>query len=197
MATYDVPQEQRLSPRIVVGVSGSLDSLAALHRAVAEARRRPAADMAEVVAVLAWQPPGGEYAQSRYPCPELLDAARSEARRRLLAALDDAFAGIDPGVPLRAELVRGDITEALLACADRSEDLLVVGSGGGWLRRCLRRRVAARLLRRAACPVLVVPKPELQRELERAGSWLPGWLSFAKRPAPLLPEAAARPVGTV
>ncbi|WP_019931852.1 universal stress protein [Nocardia sp. BMG111209] len=185
-----VPRVQRLFPRIVVGVSGSLGSLAALHRAVGEARRRPEA---EVVAVLAWQPPGGEYAQSRYPCPELLDVARSAARGRLLAALDDAFAGIDPGVPLRAELIRGEPVDALLACAEQPDDLLVVGSGGGRLRRGLRRPVSARLVRRAVCPVLVVPKPELQRELERVGSRWPAWLRFGRNPDPILPDAT---VGT-
>ncbi|MQY26854.1 universal stress protein [Nocardia aurantia] len=183
----------RLFPRIVVGVSGSLGSLAALHRAVAQARRRPEA---EVVAVLAWAPPGGEYAQSRYPCPELLDVARSAARARLLAALDDAFAGIDPGVPLRAELIRGEPVEALLACADQPDDLLVVGSGGGRLSRGLRRPVATRLTRRAVCPVLVVPKPELQRELERSGSRLASWLPLRRHSGALLPDAVVRSVGT-
>ncbi|MER7188143.1 universal stress protein, partial [Streptomyces hyaluromycini] len=41
------------SGRVVVGVSGSLGSVTALRRAVAEARRR----QAELWPVLAWEPP--------------------------------------------------------------------------------------------------------------------------------------------
>lgn len=59
--------------RVVVGLSGSLGSLTALHRAAAEARRTGAV----LVAVLAWEPPGGEFAYRRSPCPPLLDAGRT------------------------------------------------------------------------------------------------------------------------
>ncbi|MEV7930664.1 universal stress protein, partial [Kitasatospora sp. NPDC088779] len=65
--------------RVVVGVSGSLGSLAALHRGVAEARSRGA----ELVPVLAWEPPGGEFGYRRSPCPPLLAAVREAAEQRL------------------------------------------------------------------------------------------------------------------
>ncbi|MFE2410231.1 universal stress protein [Kitasatospora sp. NPDC059408] len=148
--------------RVVVGVSGSLGSLAALHRAAAEARRTGAA----LVPVLAWEPPGGELGYRRSPCPPLLTAARDAADQRLRDALDAAFAGADPGVPVHPVVVRGETGPALVHIADRPDDLLVLGHGGNLLRRGFRRSVASHCLREAACPVLTVPAPPLQRELE-------------------------------
>ncbi|MFJ9693996.1 universal stress protein [Kitasatospora sp. NPDC101183] len=150
------------APRVVVGVSGSLGSLAALHRGVAEARRRGA----ELWAVLAWEPPGGEHGYRRSPCPPLLAAVREDAERRLHEALDAAFGGTDPGVPLQPVVVRGESGPALVHLADRPGDLLVLGQSGGLLRRRLRRSVAAYCARRADCPVLTVPVPELLHDLE-------------------------------
>ena len=50
--------EEERGPRVVAGVSGSPGSLAALRRAAAEARRRGA----ELLVVIAWEPPGGDFA---------------------------------------------------------------------------------------------------------------------------------------
>jgi hypothetical protein len=55
--------------RVIVGVSGSVRSLAALSVAVNEARRAGAV----LVPVLAWSPAGGEIAYQRAPCPPLLE----------------------------------------------------------------------------------------------------------------------------
>ncbi|WP_051830219.1 universal stress protein [Streptomyces novaecaesareae] len=149
------------APRVVVGVSGSLGSLAALHRGVAEARERGA----ELLPVLAWEPPGGELGYRRSPCPPLLAAVREAAERRLHDALDAAFGGADPGVPLRPVVVRGETGPALVHVADRPGDLLVLGRSGNLLRRRLRRSVSAYCARKAGCPVLTVPVPELLDEL--------------------------------
>ncbi|MFE4358700.1 universal stress protein [Kitasatospora sp. NPDC056800] len=154
--------EDGAAPRVVVGVSGSLGSLAALHRGAAEARDRGAV----LVPVLAWEPPGGEHGYRRSPCPPLLAAVREAADQRLRGALDAAFGGADPGVPMRPVLVRGDTGPALLHIADRPDDLLVLGHSGGPLRRRLRRAVPAYCARRAGCPVLTVPAPELLHDLE-------------------------------
>ncbi|MCX5208812.1 universal stress protein [Kitasatospora sp. NBC_00240] len=149
--------------RVVVGVSGLLGSLAALHRAVAEAGRRDT----EVLAVLAWEPPGGEFGYRRAPCPPLLAAGRDAAAARLREALDAALGPAGPGVPIGARVIRGDAGHALVGTADRPGDLLVVGTGtGSWLRRGLRPSVTAYCVWHAACPVLAVPRPALQRELE-------------------------------
>ncbi|MER7753715.1 universal stress protein [Kitasatospora sp. NPDC097643] len=148
--------------RVVVGVSGSLGSLAALHHGVAEARRTGA----ELVPALAWEPPGGELGYRRSPCPPLLTAVREAAEQRLRDALDAAFGGADPGVVLRPVVIRGDTGPALVHLADRADDLLVLGPSGGLLRRRFRRSVSAHCARAAGCPVLTVPVPELRSELE-------------------------------
>lgn len=161
------------TPRVVVGVSGSLGSLAALHRAVTEARERGA----ELLPVLAWEPPGGEHGYRRSPCPPLLAAVRDAAEQRLHRALDEAFGGNAPRVPLRPVVIRGETGPALVDVADRPGDLLVLGQSGGLLRRRLRRSVSAYCARRAGCPVLTVPVPALLHDLhelearERRARW--------------------------
>lgn len=147
--------------RVVVGVSGSLGSLAALHRGVGEARRSGA----EVLAVLVWMPPGGEYSFRRAPCPPLMSAFREAAVERLTTALTEAFPAGLADVPLRAVAVRGEPGAALVAAADGPDDVLIVGAGERrWWRR-LGPSVSGYCVRRAECPVLAVPRPLLQREL--------------------------------
>ncbi|MFJ9643219.1 universal stress protein [Streptomyces sp. NPDC101206] len=81
-------------PKVVVGVSGSPGSLAALHRAAAEARAR----RAELCAVLAWQPPGGGPG-GRSSCAVPAPAQwRAAAALQLREVLDAAFGTERPGV---------------------------------------------------------------------------------------------------
>jgi len=82
-----------------------------------------------------------------------MGAVREAAR----AALDAAIATL----PFEAadELLEGDVVEALAALDDHECDLLVCGSRGyGPVRRVLLGGVATKLVRRAACPVVVVPR---------------------------------------
>lgn len=111
--------------RVVVGVSGSPGSLAALHRAAYEARRSGA----DLLAVLAWEPPGGTYAYRRAVCPLPLEDLRQDAGRRLLDALGSAFGPDGPEVPFQAVVVQGVTGPALVESAGE-DDLLVVGTGG-------------------------------------------------------------------
>ncbi|MFJ2191110.1 universal stress protein [Kitasatospora sp. NPDC087861] len=150
--------------RIVVGVSGSLGSIAALHHAVAEARRTDV----EVLAVLCWTSAGEELGYRRTPCPAAITAGRDAAVARLRQALDEAFAGRYAGARLRCQAVRGDTGHSLVRCADHADDLLILGAGSsrGRLSRALRPSVTAYCVRHAACPVLAVPRPPLQRDLE-------------------------------
>lgn len=148
--------------RVVVGVSGSLGSLAALHRAADEARRTDA----ELLVVLAWEPPGGDLAHRRSVCPLPLDELRRDAGMRLLDALDTAFGDTGPGVPYRGLVVQGTVGRALVATADRVDDLLVVGAGcRGRVRRALVPSVARYCFAHSTCPVLAVPPSPLQSEL--------------------------------
>lgn len=151
--------------RVVVGVSGSLGSLTALHRAAAEARRTGA----ELRAVLAWEPPGGNLVHRGGPCPAPLADWRRMACTRLLTALEDAFGDAGPGVPLECLVVLGKPGTVLLEAADRSDDLLVVGAGArGRLRRAVWPSVARHCLARARCPVLAVPPSPLHHAFETA-----------------------------
>lgn len=88
--------------RVVVGVSGSLGSLTALHRATAEAQERNA----ELYAVLAWQLPGGGLGSRATYGTALLGECRAAARDDLCTALDTAFAAGRPGVTLVGCTVR-------------------------------------------------------------------------------------------
>ncbi|MCW2522008.1 MAG: hypothetical protein JWO63_343 [Frankiales bacterium] len=149
--------------RVIVGVSGSLGSLVALHAAVAEARQR----RSPLTAILAWVPSGGEISYRRAPCPGLLQLDEQEAASRLQNSFDESFGGKPAGVELSALLARGDAGPALVNAADQPGDVLVVGGArrGFWQR--FRGPVARYCVSNAQCPVLVVPPPELARQLRR------------------------------
>jgi nucleotide-binding universal stress UspA family protein len=152
--------------RVIVGVSGSLHSLTALHRAAEEARTRQAV----LVPVLAWTPVGGERNYRARPCPPLLRAWQDLAEARLESALEQAFGGLPIGVPVQPLVMRGEPGRVLTGLADRPGDLLVVGTGRhgsarGRLRRLLRGSVSRYCLDRAHCGVLAVPPSTLQEDL--------------------------------
>ncbi|GGX56256.1 universal stress protein [Streptomyces fructofermentans] len=148
--------------RVIAGVSGSPGSLAALRRAALEARDTDA----ELIAVLAWEPPGGELAHRGALFP-LADAElRKYAALRLLSTLGTAFGTAGPGVSWQGLIVRGTPGRALVETADRPDDILVVGTAcGSSLRRALFPSVARYCLAHAACPVLAVPPSPLRGEL--------------------------------
>lgn len=151
--------------RVVVGVSGSLGSLTALCRAAVEARHRGAA----LWPVLAWEPPGGDLAARRSSSYVLLDDWRRIACRNLLTALDDAFGGTGPGVPMSALVARGTPGPALVEIADGEDDILVVGAGRrSYCHRAFSRSVSRYCLAHAGCPVLAVPPSPLEAELTSA-----------------------------
>lgn len=147
--------------RVIVGVSGSVSSLAAVHRAVREARYRDA----ELVPVAAWLPTDDPLR----PLSELEHAAR----RRLDVIFEQAFGGYPAGVLLRPRVVRAEAGAALVAAADRPDDLLVVGAGRpGRVARLRHGSVARYCHAHARCEVLVVPASDLLADLEHA---VHGW----------------------
>jgi nucleotide-binding universal stress UspA family protein len=86
-------------------------------------------------------------------------AFSEEMRTSFARALDAALAGLPDELDARGELLEGDPVDTLAALDDRDADLLVCGSRGyGPLRRVLLGGVATRLMRRAATPVIVVPR---------------------------------------
>jgi nucleotide-binding universal stress UspA family protein len=87
---------------------------------------------------------------------EAFVATSREAFRR---ALDDGLARVAGRVEAAAELLEGGVVDTLATLDPRDADLLVCGSRAyGPLRRVLLGGVSSPLLRRAALPLLVVPR---------------------------------------
>ena len=87
------------------------------------------------------------------------EAFLATVREDACAALDKALAGLPERRKADEELLEGDVVDALAALDDREVDLLVCGSRGyGPVRRVLLGGVLRRLIRRAACPLVVVPR---------------------------------------
>jgi nucleotide-binding universal stress UspA family protein len=144
--------------RVIVGTSGSPGSLPALRCAGNLAEQNDA----QLVAVHAWVPPGGELADLRYPNPHMRKLWADAAAQRLTEAADAAWAGAPAGPRVRVLVVRGEPGPVLVDIADAGGDLLVVGAGRrGRLARLWRGRVSRYCLARARCPVLAVPPAAL------------------------------------
>ena len=150
---------------VVVGVSGSLSSLEALRVAAREARtsHRP------LVVVLAWTPPGGEFAQRRAMSTTLVRLCEREAKARLARCFDEAMGGPPTDLVPVPVIVRGRPGPVLLEIADECDGLLVVGAGERrWPYRLVHGATARFCLARARCRVLAVPPPPLLDSLPRA-----------------------------
>jgi nucleotide-binding universal stress UspA family protein len=81
------------------------------------------------------------------------------AQARYQASLDAALATLPAEVDATGEVLSGDAVDCLAALDDRDIDVLVTGSRRyGPIRRVLLGGVSARLIRRAAAPVVVVPR---------------------------------------
>ena len=91
-----------------------------------------------------------------------------EGERRIVrAGLERALAELPEGVPATADARVGDPAVELIS-ASRELDLLVCGSRGrGPLRAVLLGSVTERLIRSAACPVVIVPRPAGQPRRRR------------------------------
>ena len=148
--------------RVVVGVHGSLGSLQALRLAADEARVRGAV----LMPVIAWTPPGGDFAERSHPSPYLRRLWREAARQRLAEAFDAGLGGPPDDLPVLARVERGEAGPVLVDVADAPDDLLVVGSGRrAPVTRALRKSVGRYCLAHAKCPVLAVPPSALMEEL--------------------------------
>ncbi|MGY0490921.1 universal stress protein [Streptomyces sp. WG-D5] len=152
--------DERSGGRVVVGVSGSPASLAAVRSAVAEARRsgRP------LVAVTAWEPPEGEATYRRWPDADWARHWHGRARARLAGAFEEALGGVPADLDVTPRVVRSRPGPALLEFASRPDDLLVLGVRPRSLVRAAHRHVR----RHTVCPVLTVPVRPLQRAELRA-----------------------------
>jgi nucleotide-binding universal stress UspA family protein len=143
--------------RVIVGVDGSLGSLAALRRAVAEARQRGAQLCAVRVVSrdIAW-------------IGALCDDDLAVLHQQIEDAFQDALGEVPSDLERRSLAIVGAAGPALANFADREDDLLVVGaSEKGRLRRWWHRSVNGYCVRHAHCPVLSVPLPEFARTMRR------------------------------
>ncbi|MDH6574735.1 universal stress protein [Kitasatospora sp. MAP5-34] len=152
--------------RVIVGVSGSLSSLAAVYRAVEEAGRRNAI----LVPVIAWSEADNKQLR---PLSEL----QHTAHKRLDTVFEQAFDGYPNDIVIHPLVVHSEPGRALAAAADRPTDLLVLGSGHhGRLQHVLQGSVARYCRTHAAGEVLVVSPSELLESLEltaRSGAPMP------------------------
>ncbi|MEE1786574.1 universal stress protein [Streptomyces sp. SP17BM10] len=134
---------------VVVGFDGSPESLAATEWAAREAQRR----RAPLTVLQAWPGPHRDVVGR--------DESFRQAQERL-AAREAQLIDTAPGVPVTASTVSGDPVEALEE-AGRTAALLALGSRGlGTIRGYLTGSVSQEVLRRAACPVVLVRAREGQ-----------------------------------
>jgi nucleotide-binding universal stress UspA family protein len=148
--------------RVVVGVSGSVASLAALRHGLSQVRRYGGT----LWAVLAWSPPGGEVSGRSAPPRALVREWESMAQRRLRTAFEEGLGGVPQDVQVRLLALRGRPAPALLQVAGRGCDLLVLGSPRQRPRRALATAtVAGHCAEHACCPLVVVPPPPMSRQL--------------------------------
>jgi len=141
--------------RIVVGVDGSAESVAALRWACAQASM----SAAEVHAVLALEAACHRVASYAVPAPRQVSGSWGAAREALRQAVSEA-GSLFPGVSIRTEITEGLAARVLLDHAAHA-DMLVLGrtSHGPDLYRGAGPVIRA-CLRAAPCPVVVISSPD-------------------------------------
>jgi nucleotide-binding universal stress UspA family protein len=143
------PTSGPVDNRVVVGVDGSPDSLAAARIASAEADSVGA----DLVVLHAWSEPAF-FGEMTWPPAGLWEAIRDEGAR----VLAEASAGLQsdfPDLVVERALRESEPTAALLAAADRAR-LLVVGSRGlHGPARAMLGSTSHDVVLHAPCPVLV------------------------------------------
>lgn len=144
--------------RVIVGIDPSPSGMSALRRAVEEARERDST----LVAVRSWLTQPRMYAMA----PDLREVDEADTRELVERTFADTMGGVPDDVNVETVVLPDYPGPALVTLADRDDDLLVLGSG-----RRNRRGSGSRTVRYctawAACPVLVVPPPQLARAVSQ------------------------------
>jgi nucleotide-binding universal stress UspA family protein len=134
---------------VAVGYDGMAESQAALEEAAGLARKFGGS--MKVVGVMTPVPPIGAAAAAQ---------AGAEAGPDFQTRLYDAVAQLPAELRALPVIEKGDPVKKLLEVAEVGVDLLVLGSRGfGPMMRLLIGSVSSRVIRGAACPVMVVPRP--------------------------------------
>lgn len=135
--------------QIVVGVDGSPAGQRALRWALAEARRRND----EVQAVIAWR-------RDTFDTGQSISSAAADEAAAVLANQIEAVPADERVVPIVRIIREGRPGEVLTAAAKRA-DLLIIGSHGHSHRlQEVLGSTAEECVRRASCPVVVLPVPQ-------------------------------------
>jgi nucleotide-binding universal stress UspA family protein len=154
-------QAQPTPRRVVVGLDGSEESVAALQWAADEVKARGG----QLEVVCAWELPFSGLAASYSPEPSGLPNAR-EVERQTTEALDSTVQqvlGNGPASDVRRVVRGGDPATVLLDQVGEA-DLLVVGSRGqGGFHRLQLGSVSEKVVRHAPCTVVVVRPPVQSR----------------------------------
>jgi nucleotide-binding universal stress UspA family protein len=153
--------ERRTAERhLVVGVDGSVPSEAGLRWAVSEAARTASA--VDVVAVWHWRPVFGSVIAGT-----TAESLREWTERVVDEMVADARAA-HPEVPVTATVVEGDAVDVLTHAA-LDGDLIVLGSHRhGRVPHTVLDSTVDACVRRARCPVVVVPAALRERAPARA-----------------------------
>jgi nucleotide-binding universal stress UspA family protein len=138
--------EQRDGGRVVVGLSESLVGYEALRHALTRGRTSGM----RVIAVRTYKRSSGAAAQWN-------SAIRADAAAQAKRIFDEAVGGVPRDVLLDVVVKEGSVGPTLTETARQRSDILVIGAsrrrfGGGVAKYCGRR---------AACPVIIIPPPEL------------------------------------
>jgi nucleotide-binding universal stress UspA family protein len=132
--------------------------MSALRRAVEEARERGAA----LVAVRSWLTQPNMYAVA----PGLREIDEADARELVARTFAETMGGLPDDVKVEQVFLPDYPGPALVRLADQDDDLLVLGSGHR-TRRGSGSRTVRYCVAWAACPVLVIPPPQLARTVSQ------------------------------
>lgn len=146
---------------IVCGVDGSPAAQRALEWAIAEARYR----QCTLRVVTAWSWDGVEGLGAPGAPGDARAVAEKVQRQALLAATE----GLETSPVIDRRLVQGRPSEVLCTAALDAELLVVGGQGHTAVREVLVGSTSQRVIRHAACPVVVLPDPQhVAHELKHA-----------------------------
>ncbi len=141
---------------IVVGVDGSEGGRRALDWAAQEAATRGGA----VQAVIAWSWDGMEYGPVAASRPDEESVRAAQVLAQEVEALAERRGS---AFPVATEVVEGRPAD-VLAAAGEAADLLVLGSHGhSRVRHTVLGSVSEDCIRKATCPVVVIPVPVAER----------------------------------
>jgi nucleotide-binding universal stress UspA family protein len=138
--------------RVGVGFAASAEGAAALHAGWTLAAR--SGGELEVIAGAGLEPELASYAHA---APNYAEVER-EIFEQTKAALLSATAELGEEVPIEPETISGDPAEILIERSAELDILLLGSRAHGALRHALTGGVSARVMRKAHCPVLTLPR---------------------------------------